>query len=249
MSRTGELKVDIINRAYKELRISGLTKVPSKFELETALDKLENMAEEYRARNICTGYNLEDEPEFNSLHNLERKHWNAYSLGLAVELISTFGKGANDKVDPQLLTRASVAFSFLSSETAMVREVLPSSRMPLGSGNNRYRSRFRRYNVPIEQASISCSTNKMVVGEINNFTEHFDAYLNSGEVISTFTIEADDALSVVSSSNTNTDITYQIKALGSTGTYENPKLKFTVTTDSGRITIREVNFELSVING
>ena len=140
MSRTGDLKSELINRAYRELRISGLTKNPTAFELTSALDTLENMAEEYRARNICTGYNFEDNPDLNSPHNLERKYWNAYSLGLAKELLSTFGKGAADKVDPQLLYRQRAAYSLLVSSTAQIRQIQPSQRMPIGSSNAKIRS-------------------------------------------------------------------------------------------------------------
>lgn len=247
MSRKGDLKSEVISRAYRELRISGLTKNPSGRELEHALDTLENMAEEYKERGICTGYNFEDEPDPSSPHNLKRKYWDSYSLGLARRLISTFGKGAMDKIDPELLKRQRAAFSFLSSSTAQVRNVLPPSRMPVGSGSRRYRRGFSNFNPIIEQSPISCSTNKMIIGEVDNYTEHFDAYLNDGETISSYVLEADTGLTINSESNTTTDVLYSVTATGTNEntTYNALQVKITVTTTDSRVSIRVIDFELS----
>ena len=246
MSRTGDLKSELINRAYRELRISGLTKIPTPFELTSALDTLENMAEEYRARNICTSYNFEDEPDLNSPHNLERKYWNAYSLGLAKELLSTFGKGTSDKIDPQLLYRQRAAYSFLVSSTAQIRQVQPSQRMPIGSGSQRFGHRYRSFYPEIDQAPIGCATYRMVIGEVDDLVEHYDAYLNDGETISSFTISADTGLTLGSSSNTDTDISYRVTATGTseTASYNFLQVTITVTTSDSRKNIRTINFEL-----
>ena len=110
MSRTGDLKSEIVNRAYDDLRISGLTRIPTSFDNTKALDTLENMMEEYKDRGICLDYNYEDEPDLNSLHGIKRKYWDSVSLCLARRLLNAFGKGFSDKVDPQLLSRQRVAF-------------------------------------------------------------------------------------------------------------------------------------------
>jgi hypothetical protein len=64
-------KVDLISGAYSKLRISGLTVQPTPEDLELALTRLENtMAEIEGARNICLGYNFEDQPDPNSVSNI-----------------------------------------------------------------------------------------------------------------------------------------------------------------------------------
>lgn len=242
------LKVDFINGAYKRSRISGITKSPTPEELETGLDMLENMAEEFRGRNICTGYNFEDTPDLNSVHNVERKYWFAYETNLAVRLWADF---YGDKpVPPTLLRNQQTSFSFLSSDTAQIRPTQYPARQPRGSGNSLRYNRWQRFYTPIAEAPTSCATNKMVVGDIDDFVEHFDAYLNDAETISSFTIEADTGLTIVSSSNATPDINYRISAVGTSGEELNTvfQVKIVVTTSDTRVETRLINFELTVID-
>ena len=54
-------KADLINGAYSLMRISGITVDPSADDLALALERLEDMAEEFAGRNIITDYNFVDE--------------------------------------------------------------------------------------------------------------------------------------------------------------------------------------------
>lgn len=240
------LKGDCINNAYTELRISGLTKQPGPGELKVALRRLEGMANEYLKRNICIGYNLEDDPDVNSSAGIPPEYQETFELCLARRLLSTFGKGAMDKVDPELLKRQSALFSFLSSSTAPKRQTQPGSRMALGSGNTLRNFRNRRFYRPVPQVPISCDSKKMVVGATNDFTEHFDSFLIDSEVISSYTIEADTGLTIISDSLSSPDVSYRINAVGSNPESSDTFLKVLIvaTTDTGRIEPRTINFEL-----
>ena len=58
-----ETKGDIINQAYSKLRISGKTKIPDASDIELAIGELELIANEIESRNLCTGFNFEEEPD------------------------------------------------------------------------------------------------------------------------------------------------------------------------------------------
>jgi hypothetical protein len=235
-------KGDILNRAFSALRISGITVDPSPSELVLAINKLESMAAELIGRNICTNYYFEDEPDPNTPHNMERKFWHSFDVMLAVRLMPDFGKGM--KPDVSLIRQGSAGFSFLSSATAKVLPVQYPSRMPRGSGITRYR-RWRRFHTPIVEAPNTCKTNRMTIGDIDDFIEHFDSYLIDTEEIDSYTIEADTGLTIVSDSDINPDIFYQIKADGGTSNDGLLRVKIVMTTNDGRITTRVINFELT----
>ena len=68
------LKSDIINGAYAQMRISGITVAPGPRELTVSLRRLEGMANDLHARNVYSGYYFEEEPEINSPCGLDRKY-------------------------------------------------------------------------------------------------------------------------------------------------------------------------------
>jgi hypothetical protein len=235
-------KADIINGAYSLMRISGITVNPSGNDLSLALERLEDMAAEFEGRNIFTDYNFELTPQTTSLHNLQRKFWFAYKANLAVRLLPDFGKQPN----PVLLTQQQSSFSFLSGNTAPFRESTPSPRMPIGSGNAIRRYRWNRYYRPEAEAPLSAETNIMYIDDIREFTESFSAYLDAGETISSYTITADTGLTITTSADATPLITYTIQAVGvsdgsSIGLLQ---VKIVVTTSTGRITTRIINFSL-----
>lgn len=241
-----DLKGDIINGAYSQMRISGLTVDPSPEDNVLALDRLENMANEFYGRNICTGYYLEDDPDVNSPSGLDKKFWYPFKCVLAVRLLSDFGKGMTP--DPLLIKNASAQLSFLYAATANPRETQYPNRQAIGAGNSLRYHRYRRFYTPTEEAPNVCATNRMIVGDIDNFIEHFDSYLTiDGETISDYTIEADTGLTVVSDSLTSPDIDYQIQAVGNDGISSDSLLqvKIVATTSEGRVTTRVINFELT----
>jgi len=235
-------KVDLINGAYSLLRISGITVDPSGDDLTLALTRLEDMAEEFHGRNIVTDYNFEQNPATGSIHNLERKHWYAYKICLAVRLLPDFGK----QPTPALISQQQAAFSFLSSNTALVKQTPYPNRMPVGSANSRYTHKYSRYFTPEAAAPLSAETITMYIDDVKSFSESFVAYLDSGETISSYTIEAEDGLTISADANATPLITYTIQAdgLSDGGNVGLLQLKIVVTTSASRIETRIINFQL-----
>ena len=235
-------KADLINGAYSLIRISGITIDPSGDDLTLALERLEDMAEEFAGRNIITDYNFEQTPATGSLHNLERKFWFAYKINLAVRLLPDFGKQAT----PVLMTQYQASFSFLSSNTAPFREVSYPTRMPRGQANSQRSLRWSRFNVPESKAPLEENTITMYIDDINSFSESFVAYLDSGETISSYAITAEDGLTISTSANATPLITYTIQAdgLSNEGSVGLLRVKIVVTTSAGRIETRIINFQL-----
>jgi len=232
-------KIDIINGAYSQMRISGITVDPSPSDLMLALRRLEGMANELHGRNICTGYYFEEEPDVNSPSGLDKIYWYSFECILAMRLLPDFGKGMQP--DPILAKNASAQMSFLYASTANPRQVQYPSRQSLGAGN---RHPFSKFFVPIAEAPNTCKTNQMTVGDINNYIEHFNSYLVDPEEIASYTIEADTGLTIVSDSDISPDIFYQIQAVGGTSNDGLLRVKIVMTTDTGRVTTRVINFKL-----
>jgi hypothetical protein len=239
------LKIDIINDAYSELRISGLTLLPSPEDTKLALRRLETTMHELASRNVCLNYNFEDSPDVNSTCGLKASHWYPISCILAFRLLSDFGKGMQP--DAVLVANMQSGMSFLHSNAAQVRETAYPGRQPIGSGITNRFAPSNKYYQPVAEAPLSCATNDMVVGDVADFVEHFEAYLIDAEVISSFTIGASDGITVSASANTDTDVTYRITAVGNAGTKSDLalKIKIVITTDAGRKTTRIVYFSLT----
>lgn len=226
------MKSVIINDAYSQLRISGLTTDPNPEELTIALNRLENMAHEWAARGICSGYNFQPDPDTGDDLGVERKYWQAYSTNLAIRLMPDFGIQAGQA----LISQATQSLSAISSDSAkerLNRSQYPD-RQPIGSGNRR--TRIRRF----YPGTVSVNTcTKLCVGNINVYTEDFQAYLTKNEDIDSYTIESEQ-LSILQDSNTLKEINYEIEAV-------EPCLcavKITMNTTLGRITTRFKEFEV-----
>jgi len=233
------LKVELINAAFSRCRISGLTAMPDNGDLTLALRRMENMAAAWEGANILTGYNFEDVPDLNSLHNVERKFWDAYESSLAMRLLSDFGKVPA----PTLVKDAKGAFAVMLSATATTDQVPYPTRQPVGRGNSLRTNRFQRYYRGSAQPPNSAQTKRMTVGDIDIFTEHFDEYLRDLESIASFTIESDKPsnLFISSSSLAGADVTYTAEA-NVAGAYQ---VTIAATTSLGRVTTRVIYFDLS----
>lgn len=240
------LKIDIINKAYEKGRISGLTSSPTPEMISSALGELEDMAAKWAGpgKNICVGYNFEEKPDANSPHNIDRAYHSAFYNNLAVILLANFGK----EPMPRLLSSAAADYSALSNATALVRDTVPSNRMPTGGKRRDGHSYRRQYYPRVEQAPIGCATNRMVIGDIDDFSEPFSSYLGAGEDISTYTLESDSGLFVVSQSLDSPDINYTVRADGGSseeGYTSVQQIKIIATTTNARVETRVVNFELT----
>ena len=157
---------------------------------------------------------------------------------LAVRLMPDFGKGV--KPDVSLIRQGSAGFSFLSSATARVSPVKYPSRMPRGSGAQRWGEFFAAE----DKAPDSSLTNTMYIDDVRTFIEHFDSILEAGEDIASYTIEANTGLTINSDSLTTPDVTYNVTADGNSDGSGIPYLnvKIVATTSLGRIETRIINF-------
>jgi len=234
------LKSEIINGAYSRMRVSGLTVQPTPEDNAVALDRLEDLAEELRANNVCVGYNFEETPGLNSFTNIARKFKSMLETNLAVRLCPDFGKD----VPLALASIASGALSSAASITASksIQQVQYPQRMPLGNGNSRG-GRHRRYQSPSALPPNECATKIIEIGEINDYKEDFSSYL-SGEAISSYAITADAGLNIESDSNDDPVISYRIKASSNATEGSWQQVKIQITTDAGRVEIRVINFDV-----
>ena len=235
------LKSETINDAFSQLRISGLTVIASPKNNATALRRLETMASELEGRNMCMGFNFEEEPDPNSQMGIARKFEYMFETNLALRLAVDFGK-----VIPQSLSAlASSSMSSASSSVAAenIRQVQPSRRNPLGSGNHR-NTRYRRYQYPDPLPPNECATNELFISNTQDYVEPFDVYLGE-ETISSYVISADPGLTIVSDSNNDTSVSYRITAVDNSTQGIWQQVKIVITTNSDRVETRLINFEIS----
>ncbi|MAF43433.1 MAG: hypothetical protein CMI54_04590 [Parcubacteria group bacterium] len=234
------LKIDLINEAYQEIRISGLTTQPLPSELEYALTKLESMASEWEdVRNICVNYNFENEPDPNSEAGIKLGYRQAFATNLASRLIASFGKTPS----PALITQASQSFAGLSTATAVVRETQYPERQPVGSGNSLRYNRWRRFYRQNPRAPIDCDTQQITQGEINDYQLNLVDYLEDGETVESYTYEASPKISVISESLSGLIWSYRAEAAETAEQLE--RIQLTVVTDIGREQTFTINFNVA----
>jgi len=238
-------KVDLIIDAYSSIRISGLTVNPSVEDLELSLMRLEDMAAEWETRNMTVGYNFEDQPDPNSASNVKAGFKRAFAQNLAMSVIPDFNKTV-----PVILYRlASASLSNLAGRTAAERinRVPYPNRMARGSGNSlRYNrwSRFYRGNNPVANVN---SAKSIFIGDINDYTVHFDSFLTGDEFIVTFNVQVDSGLELVSSSLDGNDVTFRVKGVNPSNEEDRSSSQVTIiiTTDTGRVKTERLFFELN----
>lgn len=235
------LKISLIQDAYSQIEVSGLTRKPTPDDISLALSRLEGMAAELAGRNICVGYNFTSPPDPNDEAGIELQFQQAFASNLALRMLSDFGITPH----PSLVSQARQSMSNMSARTAQLRDTQYPSRMPIGSGNTRRWQNHRKFYTPARQAPQSCDTRRMDVGEVNDFAETWLGYLDfaSGEEISTYTFDASAGLLVTDDSLDSPIISFRVEAQA-VG-YQN--IIFTITTTTGRIDRREAPFDISDI--
>lgn len=244
---TGDTKADLISGAYSKLRISGITVDPTPENNDLAISVLESAMHEYKERGACMGYNFEDEPKTSSKHGVNPAYWDPIKKILALRLAPDFGKGDSSSLNPMLVKQASGAVSVIFSGTATPRQTKYPSRQPVGSGTGIRFPRIRRFYAEESETPNTCETKTMFIGDVSDFVEDFNAYLEDSEFIDTFTIEANTGLTINSSAKNTaeTAIDYNITATGNNeDANEALKLKIVVTTTGSRVETRIIDFQL-----
>lgn len=235
-------KVDFINGAYSQMRISGLTVNPDTFDLSTGLGRLENMMRLFCSRNLCTDYNFTENPDLNDYTNVDSVFNLMIESNLATKLCPDFGKEI--PVSLKLLADSTLSAGSGVSALAILQPVPYPQRMPRGSGTTQKFSTWINYQRTQAPPPESCSTHDIYIDDINDYTENWTEYLDSGETISSFTIVADQGLLLVSSSLTSPVVYFRAKGISQqmSGNWQQVKIK--VTTSAGRINTRLVNFNV-----
>lgn len=237
-------KIDIINKSYSKLRISGLTVNPSPEDLGLALGELESMMSElFHAFNMAVGYNFENVPDVNSQTNVGLQYENMMVCNLATRLISNFNKTVPQSLLGQASQSVSQAIGLVAAQN--VRQVQPSRRMPRGSGNTLRREYWSRFVIPTPLPPNDSETNKITIGETQDYKSSFAAYLG-GETIASFTIVADPRLTIDSSANNTPVIDFRVTANSTTATGIFQQVQIEITTNSGRVEVRTINFEIII---
>lgn len=237
---TTNTKGGIVNDAYSRLRISGLTVNPTPEDMEVALTRFENMMATLEARDIRLNFRFEELPDPSTEHGVKTAHFDMMATNLAVRLAPDFGK----PVSPELAAAARAAMSDTHSITAAsnARETIYPRRQPIGSGNRR-NFRYLRFNRPQDPAPLY--SNVLIKGNVNDFSENFEAYLESGETIASFDVLVDNGLTLVSSSNDDPIINYRLRAeTDSSFTREFLQANIKITTSTGRVNSVVVDFQI-----
>lgn len=240
------LKVDIIADAYSRLRISGLTVNPTPEDLELALMRLEDMMAMWESRNIIINYNFEELPDPNTITNIKAAYKIAVAANLAISLIPDFNKEV-----PQILyNQAAAALDNASGRVMLERlnQVPYPNRQPVGSGNSLRWNRWVRFYRDSDYKPNVNQSERMFINDINDYVESFDAYLNENEIISSYSIQVDSGLELVSDSlsSDSKEVNYRIKAVNPNNEFNNYVSQVTIiaTTDSGRVETRRIFFSL-----
>jgi len=187
-------KVEHINSAYSQMRISGITVNPTPEDTQTALRRLEDMMWELYGRTIDLNYNFEGKPHSSSESGIEPVFNHMIATNLAVRLLPDFGKDAT----PELNSLATASLHSAAGVIARQRlnGVKHSSRMPVGSGNRQRTQTYRKYYPATSNPIASAVNSALLCGEADDFFECFDAWLE-GEEIESYSITVGAGLSLL----------------------------------------------------
>ena len=234
MSKT---KVEHTLRAFRYLRISGLTTTPSPGEKADALETLEDMMHEFRSRNICSSYVFEDDIDPNTNSEVADEFNNALATCLALRLAPDFGITINTEIRAM----ATSGLSNWSARTGKTNMINPSNRQPRGSGNTYRFPNWIRFYRTGENAPISCSTFNLKVDAIDFFTVDFSGYLLDGSTITSFTTENTNGIQLINSVQDVDKINLECKGLIAGFN----TVTITVTTSAGRVNPETINFNIT----
>ena len=229
-------KGDIVLAALSELGING-TAAAAAAEQATALDKLETMMYDFESRNMCVGYNFEEEPHTDSPHGIPRKFKNAIESNLAMRL----SPALEIQVNPVLERQAAQALGALAGQVLMVRQVSAPTRSPIGSGSSFRRHRYRRFNAPTARPSINCDSVNMRENEIRTITLSFIDSLADDDVLQTVVAEVTTGITLTF----NADEYQVVYKISSTTPSNLEQIKFTAQTAQGNAIIKIVDVSVS----
>lgn len=231
-------KIDHVRKAYERLVISNITTSPSPDEIKIALERLEDMLNEFYGRNICSDWLFEDEPLPNTESGLDPQFNYAVETNLARRLCDLFGK----PVTPELEKSSTQSLSNWSARSSKTNEILPPRRQPRGSGQTFRWDNWLRYFRFVNNAPIECDTFEIKENAEDFFTVDFGNFLIAGATITNYEVDtsAANGLEVLEHSLSGDQITLKVR--GTNFGYNQVILN--VTTSTGRINPQGVNFNV-----
>lgn len=229
-------KMELVDRAFDKLRISGFTSLPKPGEAQKAILTLEAFCHELDGTGYQTGYNYESTPDPNSETGLDNSLHLAFPKVIALELVPEYGKGQN--IDPMLLKQAFGAMSVIHRITKPSRKTMLPNTMPMGkAARSRYSQVSWKYHPDQPNAPYIPAPNRMYVDDVQFFQEDIGQWLQPGDTVASYTIEASTGLSILSSTLVGQVVKYTIKNTGESEGIENQdmQVKFVVTTTLGEV--------------
>lgn len=192
-------KIQLIDDAFTEIRISGLTSQPDNEDVKLALGRLESMMSEVK---IDLGFRFESTPNPNTPSGIPSYANYAISLMLASRLAPLYGKAAPNSAP---------ALSQLYNRTARPSRVAYPSRMPLGLGNRQIYNSLYHFMPEVQQVPQTVDTELLVLGDVKPFSLNVDYLLQGGETISSCTKTVSNDLLITNDSSSGTIISFTAK--------------------------------------
>lgn len=234
------LKIDVINDAYSQIRISGLTINPNPEDITVALIRLDGMMAEFDASNLRLNYQFEEDPDPSTDTGVALAHRQMMATNLAMRLLADFGKPIPQPLFLQANQSLSNSNSIVSAE--LVNEVQYPNRQPRGSGNTVKGNRWYRYYA--QDNTPPTDSNIIIRGDTRDYKEFFSSVLVDGDEIDTYTITADSGLDIVSSSNDTVSVSYRVNAPNDVQTDSFRQIKIIISTTNGLQYTRLIDFEI-----
>lgn len=232
-------KIDHVRKAYERLVISNITTAPSPDEIKIALERLEDMMNEFRSRNICSTWVFEDDPLPNTDSNLELEYNYAVETNLAKRLCDLFGKVPTQ----ELMMGASQSLSNWSARSSRTNQIDYPDRQPRGSGTTFRLPRWLRYYRIEGNAPISCDSFEIKVEEEDFYSIDFSNYLLAGSTITSYEVDMKyaDGLRLLEDAIDGSAITLKLRGHRA-GTQ---RVVITVDTSAGRVNPESIYFTVT----
>jgi len=142
-------KANLAQKALSKIGVTGFDYEVDPEEIKDAIVELEYMMADWDARGIKCGYQFAADPETveaSQESGLPDIAFRAVTTNLAVAIAPMYGKEASQSV----FAAASASLGSLLNAIQFVPATQYGSRMPLGSGNNRWGRNFQRYYRPAQ---------------------------------------------------------------------------------------------------
>lgn len=227
-------KIQIISKAFDELRINGLTSKADSEDVVLALESLEEIASEL---SFNIGWRFEEDPDPNSYTGIPSYAERAMYTALAVRLAPRYNKDAG-----LYRLNADSAMSALLARVKRVRPANYSSRMPLGLGNRGLWFGTRQFMPPIYQAPDNVNTEFLVDGDVKVFEIDLTDLLEPNETVFSYEVKPTSGISITNNSLIGNVISITVTALRAGYEYAD----IIVTGDAGTKVNRRLNFSISM---